>query len=704
MSVRLRSSKSQSGLLLPAFVVGGMLIMVAGVTVALLGRRSASDPVVPPPLLLTFGAARQPDSPPPVPINSAPITTAAAPAVKPSADFIESPLAMDPPAKPAPRETSPVTPSVPANTDFAPEPSLPSRAPATPVAMASSPGPANAPSLASTDFASHPTTAPSDHAARLEALARLRGITDEQVAQSIHRGVDFLLTQFKDGEISPDTLLSDSQRQALDALCVYALSQAGESINDPRLSPRGTLLPEMLGKLRAYELTSDGKTTNRPLTYGRSLRAAALATYNREEDRKTLKDDVAWLIKTQVHGAYTYDDLYTQLIAQGTKPAPEDTPGSRIARPAAPANPQGPNEFGGGSSAPPIDPGDEPYGSSPRYPDNGRRYIIPQNPGHPGHHCIPMRTQLIPAGAIPLPLQVNAPPPRRGLAPARNGPGAGGLPVTPGNNIPDPENPHAPPIQHTFVFPWDNSNSQYGLLGVWAGAEVGMEVPDQYWKDVQDHWVKWQLRTGEWSYRAHETKGYLAMTSAGVASLLVTHDYLDIPQVHGTVGRPPYSPSLEAGLAWLEAGDNSVTVPGPDTHYAGYDLFGIERVGLASGYKYFGVHDWYRELAAEAVGWQFPNGAWGHEDHGVDTVVETAYALLFLARGRHPVMMTKLKFDKYWDNRPRDVANLAKFAGRELERPLNWQVVSIDHDWPDYFDSPVLYIASHQAPTLKPAD
>jgi len=101
---------------------------------------------------------------------------------------------------------------------------------------------------------------------------------------------------------------------------------------------------------------------------------------------------------------------------------------------------------------------------------------------------------------------------------------------------------------------------------------------------------------------------------------------------------------------------------------------------------------------------QWPNGAWGHEDHGVDSIVDTAYTLLFLARGRHPVIMTKLKFAKSWDNRPRDVANLARWAGRELERPLNWQVVGIDHPWYDWFDSPVLYIASHEPPELKDAD
>ena len=160
-----------------------------------------------------------------------------------------------------------------------------------------------------------------------------------------------------------------------------------------------------------------------------------------------------------------------------------------------------------------------------------------------------------------------------------------------------------------------------------------------------------------------------------------------------------------AGLGMAGSGGTIAwTCSAPNTHYVGYDLFGIERVGLASGFKYFGSHDWYRELAGKVAAWQFPNGSWGHEDHGVDTVVETAYMLLFLSRGRHPVMMTKLKFGEYWDNRPRDLANLAKFAGRELERPLNWQVVGIEHDWPDYFDSPVLYIASHEAPKLQEAD
>ena len=58
--------------------------------------------------------------------------------------------------------------------------------------------------------------------------------------------------------------------------------------------------------------------------------------------------------------------------------------------------------------------------------------------------------------------------------------------------------------------------------------------------------------------------------------------------------------------------------------------------------------------------------------------------------------MNKLRFDRrstgempgYWANRPRDAANLARYAGRQLERPLNWQVVTLDREWHDWLDSP----------------
>ena len=242
---------------------------------------------------------------------------------------------------------------------------------------------------------------------------------------------------------------------------------------------------------------------------------------------------------------------------------------------------------------------------------------------------------------------------------------------------------------------YDNSNSQYGLLGVWAGAEAGIEVPNAYWMAVENHWIETQLRDGQWGY-AGEGEGRISMTAAGVASLFVTHDWLDAHKHARTVGREPFSPSLQRALDWFEQGHNAVNA---NSSYWGYTVYGIERVGLASGFKFFGQHDWYRHLAADVISRQGSDGSWG------DTV-DTSFALLFLARGRPPVLMNKVRFSGYWANRPRDSANLARFAGRALERELNWQVVPLrpPNEWTDWLDSPILYLASHKEPTLIEQD
>jgi len=241
---------------------------------------------------------------------------------------------------------------------------------------------------------------------------------------------------------------------------------------------------------------------------------------------------------------------------------------------------------------------------------------------------------------------------------------------------------------------WDNSCSQYGLLGVWSAAEAGFEVPLSYWKQVEDHWNKTQMPDGQWGYGAPEAGSpRLSMTLAGVASLFVTHDYLVAPRFGNEVGREPFSAPLTKGLDWLERSNHAVDTTNAD--WWGYTLYGVERVGLASGFKYFGSHDWYREIARQIIDAQNPDGSWNRQEAS-----DTPYVLLFLARGRHPIVMNKLRFDGFWANRPRDLANFSRYASEEMEQPVNWQVTPIDHDWTDWTDCPILYMASHKAPTL----
>jgi hypothetical protein len=517
------------------------------------------------------------------------------------------------------------------------------------------------------------------------------------------------------------------KQEGMNALVVYALLTSGQAMNDERLNVRGDFMKGLIEKMKSHDMKVRRGDQQQPITYARSLRAAALAVYNRPEDRKVLKEDVDWLVASAVAGAYTYDDQFSRAATAQTNERPAEPPAQRAAADVPVVSAE--MYFASHVAAEPAlyDGGFSPRlaglwyddGSAPVIPihgihdSRGRELYVPITP-MPGRTMTPM-----PQGYPP---RTPTRPP--GLGGPRSGtmlpPGAYGnnrlgnpVPITPGRGA---DGGGAGDGSMSAAFPWDNSNSQYGLLGVWAGAEVGVEVPVRYWREVEKHWTQTQLSGGEWGYNARDRSGYLAMTCGGVASLFVTHDWLAAPALKDT-GRDPLTPALAAGLKWLERDDNCVDTPNSKTHYVGYDLFGIERVALASGFKYFGKHDWYRELAANALGTQWPTGAWGREPDGTDSIVDTAYTLLFLARGRYPILMNKLRFDRsegvrldgkpspgYWANRPRDLANLTRFASRQLEKGLNWQVVSLEAPWHDWLDAPVLYIASHQAPVLQDTD
>jgi hypothetical protein len=545
--------------------------------------------------------------------------------------------------------------------------------------------------------------------------------SDAVIGQSLNQANEFLIAQFKDGEIGLGAEVSETYRQGLNALCVYALLNSGQATHDSRLAPTGPFMRQALDRMKLHPLGTDTSKAQQPIVYARSLRAAALAMANRPEDRDLLKDDVQWLAGAHVDGGYSYDDRFTVRVA------PTDSRGvGRASRNNPPLTPPtGPNatplpkslgptkgEQPGGPPAPPAPPaGANPQGGASSSSGNTAVSSVERFP-----------TSEIFASEPPLDLQLadgmhdprtgaELGPPRR--PPATYPPGQVPPRYPPRRDIPPMYPPQQLPEKHEGPFIWDNSNSQYGLMGVWAGAEVGIEVPDAYWAAAQQHWLATQLPNAQWPYRKDQPVGRLAMTAAGIASLLVTHDYLEAPSV-AKVGRQP-SPATDAlakALAWLEKGANSVDVGGPRTVYLGYTLHALSRVGLASGYKYFGDHDWYRELSHKVVLSQWETGAWGRRpDASADTLIDTAYSVLFLARGRHPILMNKLRLDSAgknergeWNNRPRDLANLARFTSRELERAVNWQTVSLDRNPEDWSDAPILYFASHAALKFSESD
>jgi hypothetical protein len=524
-------------------------------------------------------------------------------------------------------------------------------------------------------------------------------ITDDDIGYAIKRGVEHLLSHVHKGEIDPIPGMTGVRFAGRDALIVYALLTAGQATGDPRLDPRHEFMDQMIEKLKSYPLETpaevrngvDDKEPSAPVTYARSIRAAALALYNRKQDRDCLKKDAEWLIHAHVGGAYTYDDRYANRQGSLLKWDALD---------------QLLNEADCHGLHDPVTNAELPVtGTYVGRPNSG--HVGQPNSGRVGE---PKSQRLPPMTQKPL-FPAGKPPPRQEIPAGGGNPG----PIVRGTrNLPRPDvRTSEPPLQ----FPWDNSNSQYGLLGVWAASEVGVEVPRAYWEAVQNHWESCQFKSGEWGYQPQDRDARFAMTCGGIASLWVTYDELVAPKHRGQVGRQPMSDRLTKGMTWLETEDNSVRTPTAATFYPGYDLYVLERVGLASGFKYFGAHNWYKELTARCLSAQLDNGAWGWPDGRPDGLIETAYQVLFLSHGRHPIFINKLRFDKgqgttvggkpltgYWTNRPRDIANLARYASRELERPFNWQVVDLEREWHDWLDCPVLYIASHEPPSFRDSD
>ncbi|HET6250261.1 MAG TPA: DUF4159 domain-containing protein [Tepidisphaeraceae bacterium] len=252
-----------------------------------------------------------------------------------------------------------------------------------------------------------------------------------------------------------------------------------------------------------------------------------------------------------------------------------------------------------------------------------------------------------------------------------------------------------PPIDGWF----DRSVSQYGVLGVWALQEAGYEIPTRYWVLVDNAWRKAQHADGGWNYNTGAAPASTAsMTAAGVATLFITQDNLlgNLAECRGNI----VNLNIDAGMGWMDKHIKEALGSG---NY--YGMYGIERIGVASGRKYFETVDWYQEGADFIVKHQAPDGSWGG-------LPDTCFSLLFLVRGRAPIVMNKVDYSTLerngkvvegpWNERPRDCANFAHWMGRNVEEHnLNWQIVNLKVSPEELHDSQILYISGDKEFTLS---
>lgn len=262
--------------------------------------------------------------------------------------------------------------------------------------------------------------------------------------------------------------------------------------------------------------------------------------------------------------------------------------------------------------------------------------------------------------------------------------------------------------------PGDNSNTQFALVGLAAASEAGVPVKPDVWKLSHAYWERSQKRDGSWAYTPEAAAPSASMTCAGIASLVISgrgqsrgQEFLQGDAIH-ECGKGGVNHSLQSGINWL-AGHFEVTENfGGGKQWRFYYLYGLERAARLAGIRFFGDHDWYRAGTEELVREQHnPEGYWQGALVESNKILATSFAVLFLAKGRAPVLINKLRYgpNDDWNNDPGDVQNLTSTVSADWRHLLTWQIVdSKKATVADLLRAPILFISGHHAPEFTAAE
>jgi hypothetical protein len=260
--------------------------------------------------------------------------------------------------------------------------------------------------------------------------------------------------------------------------------------------------------------------------------------------------------------------------------------------------------------------------------------------------------------------------------------------------------------------PGDNSNTQYALLGLNAASEAGIPVRPEVWALSRIYFEQTQNRDGGWGYTPRHRQSTASMTCAGVSSLIITgskrfqsQEYLEGETIQHC-GEGGFDAHLLRGSNWLAANFFVNQNLGHGQQWKNYYLYALERAGRLMGVRFFGQNDWYRLGADELVHSQnklagFWRGA-GQENE----LVATSFALLFLAKGRAPVLINKLRHlpGGDWNNDADDVRNLVGVVSRDWKNLLTWQVIEPNNATiQDMLQAPIVFFNGHVAPDFHGA-
>ena len=250
----------------------------------------------------------------------------------------------------------------------------------------------------------------------------------------------------------------------------------------------------------------------------------------------------------------------------------------------------------------------------------------------------------------------------------------------------------------------DNSNSQFALLALHEAQRIGVSVQETTWQLALDHWLDHQNDDGSWSYSSSEPGPRGSMTCAGISSVVISLGKIsegDASVVRDEVeccGQQTDIDAVERGVRWLANEFSVARNPRHGSSYLFYYLYGLERAGRLTGRRFIGQHDWFREGAEFLLGQQNPlTGVWrGDDRREQNSLLATSFALLFLSKGRRPVLMSQLAYGdgRNWNWHRGAVQNLTRHVERSWRRDLTWQTIDFDvATAQDLLASPVLFLS-----------
>jgi hypothetical protein len=186
---------------------------------------------------------------------------------------------------------------------------------------------------------------------------------------------------------------------------------------------------------------------------------------------------------------------------------------------------------------------------------------------------------------------------------------------------------------------WDNSNTQFAILALWAAQRHGVPIGKSI-ALAEKHFRSTQLPSGpdptgnnlnldgSWYYDGGQNSSrWPSMTCAGLLALAEGHATTDADKL-GERKRPLDDPAIRRALAMLaQEIDRPGEVRPPDLYF----LWSLERVGVLYDLPKIGDKDWYTWGYKTLLTHQLTDGSWRiGAFYGNNPILNTAFALLFL--------------------------------------------------------------------------